>query len=218
MCKSALVSFVGSRVWIQKCTWKFLSLFCCVLCIGNGLCDELVTHSLEYCRVCVCVSNCVCDLWTSTNNHSSPQYGCSTTVSNINFTYRHSNSNRRLLPALPKNSLRTRIFILLCEELTSDICPSILVTLCIFLTPGTTVHIHTKHQAKLYFLCLSIYIIEYRNADTRFVTDWQADIHRNFFAHNFCPSKYLGISLRSDLNWVDQVNYTTQKPGMHFPL
>jgi hypothetical protein len=46
----------------------------------------------------VCVSNCVCDLGTS-NSHSSPQFCCSTTESNINFTYRNSNSNRRLLPA-----------------------------------------------------------------------------------------------------------------------
>jgi len=30
--------------------------------------------------------------------------------------------------------------------------------------------------------------------------------------------KYLGIILRSDLNWVDQVNYTAQKHGRHFTL
>ena len=30
--------------------------------------------------------------------------------------------------------------------------------------------------------------------------------------------KYLGIILRSDLNWVDQVNCTVQKPGRHFTL
>ena len=30
--------------------------------------------------------------------------------------------------------------------------------------------------------------------------------------------KYLGIILRSDLNWVDQVNYTAQKHGKHFTL
>jgi len=31
-------------------------------------------------------------------------------------------------------------------------------------------------------------------------------------------SKYLGIILLSDLNWVDQVNCTVQKPGRHFTL
>jgi len=31
-------------------------------------------------------------------------------------------------------------------------------------------------------------------------------------------SKYLGIILRSDLNWVDQVNCTVQKPGRHLTL
>jgi len=30
--------------------------------------------------------------------------------------------------------------------------------------------------------------------------------------------KYLGIILRSDLNWVDQVNCTAQNPGRHFTL
>ena len=101
MCKCVSVSFVGSRVWIQIWAWNFLSLFCCVLCIGNGLCDELVTYS-ESCRVCmcVCVSNCVCDLGTTTNSHSSPQFAAAPQKeSNINFTYRYWNSNRRLLPA-----------------------------------------------------------------------------------------------------------------------
>ena len=30
--------------------------------------------------------------------------------------------------------------------------------------------------------------------------------------------KYLRIIVRSDLNWVDQVNYTVQKPGRHVTL
>ena len=55
----------------------------------------MVTLMEESCRVCLIV----CDLGTSTNSHSSPQFGCSTTESKINFTYKHSNSNRRLLPA-----------------------------------------------------------------------------------------------------------------------
>jgi len=66
--------------------------FLCV-CIGSGLCDEMAILSEESCRVCVC------DLGTSTNSHSSPQFGCSTTENKINFTYRHWKSNRRLLPA-----------------------------------------------------------------------------------------------------------------------
>ena len=45
------------------------------------------------------VFNYVCVLETSTNSHYSPQFGCSTTESNINFTYRHSNCSRVLLPA-----------------------------------------------------------------------------------------------------------------------
>jgi len=28
--------------------------------------------------------------------------------------------------------------------------------------------------------------------------------------------KYLGIIIRSDLSWADQVNYTVQKPGGHY--
>ena len=73
-----------------------------MLCIGCGLSDKFVTHSEESCRVIaralVCV--CVCDLGSSTNSHSSPQFGCSTTEKrNINFTYIHSNSNWRLFQA-----------------------------------------------------------------------------------------------------------------------
>jgi hypothetical protein len=41
----------------------------------------------------------VYDIETPTNRHSSTQFCCSTTESNINFTYRHSNYNRRLLLA-----------------------------------------------------------------------------------------------------------------------
>ena len=59
MCKSASVSFVGSRVWIQICVWNFLSLFCCVFCIGSGLCDKLVTHWEESYSVRVCLFVCV---------------------------------------------------------------------------------------------------------------------------------------------------------------
>jgi len=28
--------------------------------------------------------------------------------------------------------------------------------------------------------------------------------------------KYLGIILRSDLNWADHVNYTAKRPGRHY--
>ena len=37
---------------------------------------------------------------------------------------------------------------------------------------------------------------------------------KNFPDANSCKS--LGIISRSDLNWVDQVNYTALKPGRHF--
>jgi len=55
-------------------------------------------HSFGGVLSCVRVCLTVCYLGTSTNSHSSPQFGCSTTESKINFTYRHANSSRRLLP------------------------------------------------------------------------------------------------------------------------
>ena len=97
--KFASFSFVELCLRVPICVWIFLSWFCCVSCIGSGLCDELVTYSEEswyIARACVC--NCMCDLETSRKSHSSSQFGCSTTESNINFTYRHLNWSRRLLP------------------------------------------------------------------------------------------------------------------------
>ena len=94
-------SFVGSRVWIQICAWNFLPLIslCCILVAANGTSWSLIRNHPVCVCVCVCVSNCVCDLGTSTVNvgfslAAAPQKG-----SNIIFTYRHSNTNRRLLPA-----------------------------------------------------------------------------------------------------------------------
>jgi len=70
---------------------------CCVLLAAYATSWLLIRSSPV---LCACVSNCVCVLRTSTNSYSSPQYGCSTTEkSNINFTYRHSYSNQRLLLA-----------------------------------------------------------------------------------------------------------------------
>jgi hypothetical protein len=34
--------------------------------------------------------------------------------------------------------------------------------------------------------------------------------------YSFCFCKYLGIIIRSDLTWVDQVNYMVKKPGGHY--
>ena len=59
MCKSASVPIVWMRVWLQICICNFLSFFCFVFWISSFLCEELVAHSEESCRVCVCMSNCV---------------------------------------------------------------------------------------------------------------------------------------------------------------
>ena len=59
--------------------------------------------------VFACLSYCVCDVGTSTNSHSSPQFDFSTTESNINFTYRHLSSNRRLLPPLRQCGFSNRV-------------------------------------------------------------------------------------------------------------
>ena len=56
----------------------YMKLFMFVCCVGNGLCDELVTPSEESYPVCLCLT--VCDLGTSTNSHPSLQFGCSTTA------------------------------------------------------------------------------------------------------------------------------------------
>ena len=40
-----------------------------------GLCDELITHSEEYCRLC----GSVCDLETSTMRPPTPELGCCAT-------------------------------------------------------------------------------------------------------------------------------------------
>jgi hypothetical protein len=60
-------------------------------------CKHSNIYYLEYKDACLCLT--VCGLGTSTNSHPSPQFGCSNTQSNIQFTYRHSNCSRRLLPA-----------------------------------------------------------------------------------------------------------------------
>ena len=79
------------------------SSFCCVLYIGSGLCDELVTHSEESSCVCMCVFVflIVCLIYkpqqtvtVALSLAAAPQK-----IININFTYRHSISSRLLLAA-----------------------------------------------------------------------------------------------------------------------
>ena len=77
--------------------WKLVFVFFFVCRLGSDLCNQLVSRSGESCRVRLCVT--VCDLGTSTNSHPSPQFHCSTTQSNIQFSYRHFKCSRRLLPA-----------------------------------------------------------------------------------------------------------------------
>jgi len=59
--------------WFEsRSRYGSLSLVFVLFCAGNGLCDELITLSEEFKRVCVCVCVCVfvclivCDLETST--------------------------------------------------------------------------------------------------------------------------------------------------------
>jgi hypothetical protein len=65
---------------------------------------------------------------------------------------KHEELSQANVGAVHKYRLPTCIFFILsCEELTPDICPSILGTPCIFLMLGTTFHTHTKEQTKFYF-------------------------------------------------------------------
>jgi hypothetical protein len=49
-----------------------------VCCLGNDLCDGLITRSEESYRVCVCVCACiiVCELETSTMKQHTLDVGC----------------------------------------------------------------------------------------------------------------------------------------------
>jgi hypothetical protein len=100
MCKSASVSFVGTRVWMQIYASKFLCLVCCVFMF---IAAYSTSWTLIRTSPTICVVLSVCNfVWSVNLNkhvHSSPQFGCSTTESNINFTHRHSKSNWLLLPA-----------------------------------------------------------------------------------------------------------------------
>ena len=51
-----------------------------VCCVGNGLCDGLITSSGGR-TGCVCLI--VCDLGTSTIRQSKPKYGCYATERNV---------------------------------------------------------------------------------------------------------------------------------------
>jgi hypothetical protein len=55
MCRSAAACLLGSLVRIPLEAWLFA--FWYLLCVGSGLCDELITSSEEFYRVCVCVSS-----------------------------------------------------------------------------------------------------------------------------------------------------------------
>ena len=68
-----------------------------MLFIASGLCDELAAHSEEP-AVCAFVSNCVIYKPQQTVTVAFSLAAAPQKESNINFTYRHSNSNRRLLP------------------------------------------------------------------------------------------------------------------------
>jgi hypothetical protein len=69
-----------------------------------------------------CVSNCVCDLGTSTNSHSSPQLAAAPhKESNINCTYKHSNCSRRLLPAPQQCGCLSRVDPLISNILESAV-------------------------------------------------------------------------------------------------
>jgi hypothetical protein len=74
-CRSAAVSFLGSRVRTLIRAWIWV--FCVFVCFEfSGLCDELVTRSEESYPLCLCLTVCV--LGTSTKSHPSPQFDCST--------------------------------------------------------------------------------------------------------------------------------------------
>jgi hypothetical protein len=61
--RSAATPLLGSRVRIPFMTW--LSLFCVWLfCVGNELCDKMISCSEKSYAVCVCVCVIVCDLET----------------------------------------------------------------------------------------------------------------------------------------------------------
>jgi hypothetical protein len=95
-CRSAAISFLGSRVRTPIRAW--IRVFCVFVCFEfSGLCDELVIRSEESYTLCLCLTVCV--LGTSTRSHPSPQFDCSTTESNIKFTYGHSNWSWRLVSA-----------------------------------------------------------------------------------------------------------------------
>jgi hypothetical protein len=79
-CRSAALSFLGSRVLIAL---RALTFVVCVCCLFNGY---RVGHSFGGIQPSVSVS--MFDLGTSTNSHPSPQFGCSTAESNIKLTYR----------------------------------------------------------------------------------------------------------------------------------
>jgi len=69
---SEAVWLLGLRVRIPLKSWMFVCFVCFVLCcVGNGLCDELITRSEGSTELgCVCLN--VCYLETSTMNRPRP--------------------------------------------------------------------------------------------------------------------------------------------------
>jgi hypothetical protein len=73
----AAALLLGSRVRNPLRAWLYVS-WVCVCCVDSGLCDELITLTQEYYRLCVCVSNCV---WSRnlTLRRPRPDLGCCAT-------------------------------------------------------------------------------------------------------------------------------------------
>jgi hypothetical protein len=67
-----------------------------VVCsVGSGLCDDLVNASEEFYRLCV--SNCVCDLKTSTVRWSRSEFGCFT-LEKMNINNNVTEVTKRVIP------------------------------------------------------------------------------------------------------------------------
>jgi hypothetical protein len=73
-CRSAAVSFLGSRFRKPRKAWLLVFF---LRCVYRGLFENLVTFSEESYREFLCLT--LFNLGTSTNSHPSPQFGCSTT-------------------------------------------------------------------------------------------------------------------------------------------
>ena len=83
-CTSAAVCFLGLQVRI-KLRHRYSYFVSIVYCAVSGLCNELVTRSEEFYRVCLCLI--MFDLGITTNSPPSHQIGCSTTVRQLHEIY-----------------------------------------------------------------------------------------------------------------------------------